>query len=352
MKFGVTVSRFDEIDLAVEAERSGYDFCWVWDSPLLRSNLWVMMALVAERTQRISVGSGVAIPALRMAPVTANAIATINRIAPGRTFLGVGTGNTAMRNMGQLPMKVADYAEDLRVIRALLNGETVDYIANGRTHPVNFQSLELDYIDIENPIPIHVGGFGPRSQSLAGELGDGLITGIPRGGSIPDALSNVQQGASQAGRDLDGFETTALVNMLMLNSDESLSSPRVLEEVGSSVMVNVHYLYDRFLEVDAEPPQFVESIWDQYVAFRQERDANRSLSDIHSSHYGHLDEEEARFVTPELIRECAIVGQPGDIVEQLTELERQGLDGINFIPPVDQQYEIYSRFASEVIQRM
>ena len=352
MKFGVTVSRFDEIDLAVEAERSGYDFCWVWDSPLLRSNLWVMMALVAERTQRISVGSGVAIPALRMAPVTANAIATINRIAPGRTFLGVGTGNTAMRNMGQLPMKVADYAEDLRVIRALLNGETVDYIANGRTHPVNFQSLELDYIDIENPIPIHVGGFGPRSQSLAGELGDGLITGIPRGGSIPDALSNVQQGASQAGRNLDGFETTALVNMLMLNSDESLSSPRVLEEVGSSVMVNVHYLYDRFLEVDAEPPQFVKSIWDQYVAFRQERDANRSLSDIHSSHYGHLDEEEARFVTPELIRECAIVGQPGDIVEQLTELERQGLDGINFIPPVDQQYEIYSKFASEVIQRM
>ena len=352
MKFGVTVSRFDEIDLAVEAERSGYDFCWVWDSPLLRSNLWVMMALVAERTQRISVGSGVAIPGLRMAPVTANAIATINRMAPGRTFLGVGTGNTAMRNMGQLPMKVADYAEDLRVIRALLNGETVDYRANGRTHPVNFQSLELDYIDIENPIPIHVGGFGPRSQSLAGELGDGLITGIPRGGSIPDALSNVQQGASQAGRDLDGFETTALVNMLMLNSDESLSSPRVLEEVGSSVMVNVHYLYDRFLEVDAEPPQFVESIWDQYVAFRQERDANRSLSDIHSSHYGHLDEEEARFVTPELIRECAIVGQPGDIVEQLAELERQGLDGINFIPPVDQQYEIYSRFASEVIQRM
>ena len=199
MKFGVTVSRFDEIDLAVEAERSGYDFCWVWDSPLLRSNLWVMMALVAERTQRIRVGSGVAIPGLRVAPVTANAIATINRMAPGRTFLGVGTGNTAMRNMGQLPMKVADYAEDLRVIRALLNGETVDYTANGRTHPVNFQSLELDYIDIENPIPIHVGGFGPRSQSLAGELGDGLITGIPRGGSIPDALTNVQRGAHQAG---------------------------------------------------------------------------------------------------------------------------------------------------------
>ena len=226
MKFGVTVSRFDEIDLAVQAEGQGYDFCWVWDSPLLRSNLWVMMALVAERTERIRVGSGVAIPGLRVAPATANAIATVNRLAPGRTFLGVGTGNTAMRNMGQLPMTVADYAEDLRVIKALLNGETVDYTANGRTHPVNFQSLELDYVDIDHPIPIHVGGFGPRSQALAGELGDGLITGIPRGGTIPDALSNVQRGADQVGRSLANFETTALVNMLMLNPDETLTSPR------------------------------------------------------------------------------------------------------------------------------
>jgi len=352
MKFGVTVSRFDEIDLAVQAEGQGYDFCWVWDSPLLRSNLWVMMALVAERTERIRVGSGVAIPGLRVAPATANAIATVNRLAPGRTFLGVGTGNTAMRNMGQLPMTVADYAEDLRVIKALLNGETVDYTANGRTHPVNFQSLELDYVDIDHPIPIHVGGFGPRSQALAGELGDGLITGIPRGGTIPDALSNVQRGADQVGRSLANFETTALVNMLMLNPDETLTSPRVLQEVGSSVMVNVHYLYDRFLETDAAPPAFVHSIWDEYIDFRQQRDADRSVSDAHSSHYGHLDEQEKRFVTPELIRSCAIVGQPGDIVEQLTELEKQGLDGINFIPPVDQQYEICARFAAEVIDRM
>ena len=171
MKFGVTVSRFDEIDLAVQAEDQGYDFCWVWDSPLLRSNLWVMMALVAERTERIRVGSGVAIPGLRVAPATANAIATVNRLAPGRTFLGVGTGNTAMRNMGQLPMTVADYAEDLRVIKALLNGETVDYTANGRTHPVSFQSLELGLLGPcpsrigSNNLPLglcHASGAGPH----------------------------------------------------------------------------------------------------------------------------------------------------------------------------------------------
>ena len=50
MKFGITISRIDEIDLAVRAEQLGYDFCWVFDSPMIRSNLWVVLTLVADRT--------------------------------------------------------------------------------------------------------------------------------------------------------------------------------------------------------------------------------------------------------------------------------------------------------------
>jgi len=34
-------------------------------------------------------------------------VATLNRIAPGRIFLGIGTGNTALRSMGQRPMRIA-----------------------------------------------------------------------------------------------------------------------------------------------------------------------------------------------------------------------------------------------------
>src|SRR5262245_39879983 len=78
MKFGISVSQINEVGLAVAAERAGYDFCWVWDSPMIRSNLWAVLALVADRTSTLRVGSGVAVPALRMAPVTANAIATVN----------------------------------------------------------------------------------------------------------------------------------------------------------------------------------------------------------------------------------------------------------------------------------
>lgn len=349
MKFGVSVSHVDDLDLAVEAENNGFDFCWVWDSPMLRSNLWSVLTLVADRTSRIRVGPGVAIPALRMAPVTANAIATINRLAPGRTFLGVGTGNTAMRAMGQRPMRVADFEAHLRVIKGLLSGEVVEYEANGISHDIEFLSLELDHINLEDHIPLHVGGFGPRAQALAGELGDGLITGLPRGGTLPEIRANLQRGADRVGGTLDGFETFALVNVLVLRGDETLSSERVVEEVGSSVLVSLHYLYDMFLETGAEPPPYAQSFWEEYVAFRTKRDADRDPTKTHGSHYGHLDPEEARFVTPELIRAFAIAGQPGDIREQLGQLEADGLDAICFIPPAGRERELYNEFSAQVM---
>ena len=76
---------------------------------MIRSNLWALLALVADRTTTVAVGSDVAIPSLSMAPVPASAIAAINAIAPGRTFLGVGTGNTALRAMGQVPMGIGAF---------------------------------------------------------------------------------------------------------------------------------------------------------------------------------------------------------------------------------------------------
>ncbi|NNL87212.1 MAG: LLM class flavin-dependent oxidoreductase, partial [Myxococcales bacterium] len=214
MKFGLTLSQINEVELVVRAEELGYDFCWVWDSPMIRSNVWALLARVADRTTRIAIGPGVAVPGLAMTPVTANAIATINAMAPGRTFLGLGTGNTAMRAMGQLPTKIAAFEAHLKVIRGLLAGETVTYEANGIREDIAFQSLELGHINLDDPIPIFVGGFGPLAQALAGEYGDGLITGLPRGGTISEALANVRVGAARAGGSLDDFETYALVNLL------------------------------------------------------------------------------------------------------------------------------------------
>ena len=352
MEFGISCNKIDEVGVAVHAENLGYDFCWMTDSPMIRSNVWSVMTLVAQQTQRLRLGTGVAVPGLRLAPVAANGIATINRLAPGRCFMGLGTGNTAMRMLGHPPAKVEEFKEYIRVVSALLRGEEVELTLDGVTHPIKFANQDFGYINVTDPIPVHVGGFGPRAQALAGELGDGLITGFPRGGSIMQALANVHQGAERAGRSLDGFKTYALVNLLMLEPGETLESERAIAEIGSGIMVNVHYLVERWKETGEDPPDYVKPVWKDYLAFLEERDTARQHQEMHKSHYSYLDPEEARFITPEMIRTFSVAGQPEEIVEQLREYECQGLDGINFIPTLDQQYRLIEDFARKVMSRM
>jgi 5,10-methylenetetrahydromethanopterin reductase len=354
MEVGITTSKIDEIGLITHAENLGYSFCWVADTQMIRSNPWAVLALAAQQTQSMRLGTGVAVAGLRLAPVLANGIATINRLAPGRTFLGIGTGNTAMRMLGQKPMGVKAFGEYIRVVRALLRGEEVDYTLNGVTHPIRFQMREFRYIDVEHPIPIHVGGFGPKAQALAGELGDGLITGLPRGGTIPQALAHVRQGAERVGRrlDLSQFRVTALVNLVMLEPGEAFNSERVIVACGAAIMANVHYLVDWVKETGREPPDYVKPIWHEYTAFHQTRDAQRRHQKLHESHYSYLDPEEARFITPEMVKAFCLAGRPAEIVEQLRELERQGLQAINFITPLDTQYRVMEDFARQVMSRL
>ncbi len=249
-------------------------------------------------------------------------------------------------------MRVAQFRQHIRVVRALLNGEEVEFTHNGVTHPIRFQNQHYKYVDLEHYIPIHVGGFGPRAQALAGELGDGLVTGIPRGGTIPQALANVQRGADKVGRSLENFFTSALVNLLMLEPGDKLTDEHVIEQCGSSIMVNVHFAAELVRETGCEPPHYVQPIWDEYKAFLEKRAAEAGHQDMHASHYSHLDPEEARFVTPELIKAFCIAGQPEEIVEQLRELERQGLNAISFIAPEDQRYRLIEDFSRKVMSKM
>src|SRR5262245_57110231 len=92
------------------AEGLGYDSVWVTDSQMIFSDCYAVLALAARQTRRIRLGPGTAICGTRIPPVHVAAMATLNRLAPGRVHLGIGTGNTALRSMGQRPMRVAQYA--------------------------------------------------------------------------------------------------------------------------------------------------------------------------------------------------------------------------------------------------
>jgi 5,10-methylenetetrahydromethanopterin reductase len=175
MDFGIVTAKIDEIGFITRAENLGNSHAWVTDSPMIRSNCWAVLALAAQQTRTMRLGTAVNIPGLRLAPVAANGIATINRLAPGRCVMGLGTGHTGVRLLGQKPMRLAMFREYVQQIRGLLRGDEVEH----ETHRIRFQMREQRFIDLEHPIPIYVAGFGPKAQALAGEIADGLISGLP-----------------------------------------------------------------------------------------------------------------------------------------------------------------------------
>jgi alkanesulfonate monooxygenase SsuD/methylene tetrahydromethanopterin reductase-like flavin-dependent oxidoreductase (luciferase family) len=352
MDFGIVTAKIDEIGYITHAENLGYSHCWVTDSQMIRSNCFAVLALAAQATRTLRIGTGVNVPGLRLAPVAANGIATINRLAPGRTFISLGTGHTAMRTIGQRPMGLKAFAEYVRVVRALLQGEEVDYTLDGKTSRITFQMREFRYIDLEPPIPLYIAGYGPKAQALAGELADGLVTGFPRGGTLSEAMEDVRTGARRAGRSLDGFYTSAMVNLMLLEPGEAVNSPRVIAEAGSAVMSGMHYHAARHYESGIEPPDYARGVWEDYIALLDGYPDDVRHRMLHESHYSKLDPEEARFLTPELIRGSCLIGTADELIERLHALEAQGLNQIMLYPPLNRMYRVIEDFAAQVMARL
>src|SRR5207237_5253820 len=83
-------------------------------------------AVPTNNTTHIRLCTGVLIPSNRIAPVAANAFASLNKLAPGRIDFGVGSGFTGRRAMGLGAVKLADMEDYVRTVMALLREETVE----------------------------------------------------------------------------------------------------------------------------------------------------------------------------------------------------------------------------------
>src|SRR6476646_6798259 len=94
-------------DHVAVAEELGYARAWVYDSPALYPDVWMILGLAADRTERIGLGPGVLVPSLRHPIVNAAAIATLAEQAPGRVAVAIGSGFTGRMVLGQRPMKWA-----------------------------------------------------------------------------------------------------------------------------------------------------------------------------------------------------------------------------------------------------
>lgn len=324
---------------------------------MIWSDCYAVLALAAHNTSRIQLGTGVAIPGTRIAPVTAHSIASINQIAPGRAFLGIGTGHTAMRVMGMEPMRIRDFREYLRVLRGLLRGEEVEYTLADRTRSIRFLHQDLRFVNLDNPIPIYVAANGPRALRVAGEFGDGLISAFnERPETLASHLDIVRAGAEQVNRSLpEPFHTATLITSVVLQPGERLNSDRVIDECGSQVAAILHFVYELYTQTANEDfiPEAFRGVWDEYCASvdAMETPPEKRYLQIHNGHCTFLVPEERRFITPEAIRGVCLVGTPDEIVEQIRAAEQAGLREITLLPPMKSARKVFADFAEHVMKR-
>ncbi|MBV9251369.1 MAG: LLM class flavin-dependent oxidoreductase, partial [Acetobacteraceae bacterium] len=172
MDFGIGIaSSHDSWKLARRAEELGFTHAWFYDTQMITADCFVAMAAAAIKTSRIRLGTGVLVPSNRIAAVTANALATLNAMAPGRIDFGVGTGFSARRAMGLGAMKLAEMEEYIHAVYGLLNGETVEAAIEGKRKKIRFLNPEFGLINTRDPIHLHVSAYGPKSQALTARLG-------------------------------------------------------------------------------------------------------------------------------------------------------------------------------------
>jgi 5,10-methylenetetrahydromethanopterin reductase len=211
MEFGIAVATTtDSWKVVKRAEELGFVDAWFYDTQLLNPDVFVGMALAAVNTSKINLGTGVLIPSNRIAPVAANALASINKLAPGRVKFGVGTGFTGRRTMGQTAMKLRDMELYVKDVQGLLSGETIDWQSEGKTHPIHFLNPDLGLINIEDEIPLYVSAFGDKSRRLTADLGAGWLN---FSGSVKDSinsLTGMQEQWQASGRAKNELHSTYL----------------------------------------------------------------------------------------------------------------------------------------------
>ncbi|WP_405988184.1 LLM class flavin-dependent oxidoreductase [Streptomyces sp. NBC_00986] len=290
----------DFADLAVLAEQLGYTRVWIYDSAPLWEDPFVHLALAAQRTSRIGLGTAVLIPTQRDVMAMASAIATIARLSGGRFRPCFGTGFTARLTVGQPPMKLGELGDYVRALRRLLAGGTT--LVNGKS----VRMLHADGLTQSRPVnaPLWLSVFGPRGAKLAAEIADGII-----GPFHPD------------------LPTATLVSGTVLDMGENPGSDRVRHAIGPWRVLDWHnaYAYGGAEAVDALP------------GGRQWRDTVEALEPAESrhlltfeGHVTHLPERDRALL--EHIDHTTVVGDLHSIRRGVAHLVGEGFSEVIYTP--------------------
>ena len=104
---------------------------------------------------------------------------------------------------------------------------------------------------MKTPSPVMLAANGPRGQKITGEIADGWIT-TARSASVPEGLPRVMAAAEATGNSFDEFGghgakpyVTVLTSACVLREGESVSSERVIRNVGPTLVPGIHAMWER-----------------------------------------------------------------------------------------------------------
>jgi F420-dependent oxidoreductase-like protein len=198
------------------AEQLGYDS--VWTAEAYGSDAATVLAWLAGQTTKIKLGSAVLQIPGRSAAMTAMTAATIDQLSGGRMVLGLGSSGPQVsegwhgQRFGRQLQRTREYFEVVRMAlrreRLVYAGETLQLpLPEGPGKP-----LKLTIATVQERIPIYLAAIGPRNTALAGEIADGWLPTFFSPAHVGLFRERLQQGATRAGRTLDGFEVAPTVS--------------------------------------------------------------------------------------------------------------------------------------------
>lgn len=336
------------------AEANGFTHAWFYDSQLLYGDVYACMALVGAHTRTLKLGTLVAVPSNRIAPVTATAVASINAIAPGRVILGIGTGGTGRSTMGLSAIPVRDFSRYVRQLRGLLAGEDVLFREGDAERWIRLIHTDrrLGMLNLEDPIEIHIAANGPRALQVAGEFGDGWITPLRGQSALADGHRLIAEARSTPGIPY----TTALTAACVLRRGETLACERVTRCLGPNAIVRAHMAWEtahgggglgvKDESLAARYGRFIDEYADAKGSPR-----DRRYLDVHEGHLLYLKPGEEAFVTEKAIA-SALVGTPEQLVGRIREIASAGVSNLALQLLGSDRRELIEEFGREVIARL
>ena len=219
----------DNLALAQEADRLGYDSAWAAEA--YGSDAATVLSWVAAHTEQIDIGSAVfQIPA-RTPAMTAMTAATLDTLSGGRFRLGLGVSGPQVSEGWhgvRFDKPLARTREYVEIVRMALARETVRHEGEFWTLPLPDgpgKALRLTVHPARDDIPLYLASIGPKNLELTGEIADGWLAIFFAPEHAAEQLAHVSAGRAKAGKDLAGFDVVPTVPVVFGDDPEVCAEP-------------------------------------------------------------------------------------------------------------------------------